>query len=94
MNDRTPRCTSPVSWMLFFLAGGLTGAGVALLLTPQSGRVTRDVMRRKLSDTVDSAGDLKDQLIRRGRKIRDEARLRVDGAVSALPRGEGANLPG
>jgi gas vesicle protein len=88
MNDLTPTGASPFSSMLFFLAGGLTGAGVALLLAPQSGRSTREVMRRKLSDTAGSAGDLKDQLVRRGQKIRDEARLRVDGAVSALSGGD------
>jgi len=94
MNDSTANCTSPISWMFFFLAGGLTGAGVALLLAPQSGRATREMTRRKLSDTAGSARDLKDQLIRRGQKIRNEARHRVDAAVSALAGNGGAKLPG
>ena len=94
MNDRTPSCTSPFNWMLYFLAGGVTGASVALLLAPQSGRATREMMGRKLSNTADSARDLKDQLIRRGQKVRDEARHRVDSAVSALTGDGGAKLPG
>jgi gas vesicle protein len=93
MNDRAPESTSPLSLMLYFLAGGVTGATLALLLAPQSGRATREMMRGKLNDTAGSARDLKDQLIRRGRKIRDEARHRVDGAVSALAGDDGAKLP-
>jgi gas vesicle protein len=84
MNDRSPDCTSPFSLMLFFLAGGVAGASVALLLAPQSGRATRELTRRTLSDTAGSARDFKDKLIRRGEKIRDRARRRVDDAVSAL----------
>ena len=93
MDDRTPTYPSPFTWMFYFLAGGVTGASLALLLAPQSGRATRELMRGKLNDTAGSARDLKDQLIRRGRKIRDEARHRVDGAVSALSGDGGANLP-
>jgi len=90
MNDRT----APLSLMFTFLAGGLAGATVALLLTPKSGPATREAMRRSIRDAAVSARDLKDQLIRRGEGIRAEARHRVDGAVSALA-GEGsANLPG
>jgi gas vesicle protein len=78
--------------MFYFLAGSVTGASVALLLAPQSGRATRELMQRKLNDTAGSASDLKDSLMRRGQKIREEARHRVDTAVSALA-GDGAKLP-
>jgi gas vesicle protein len=80
--------------MFYFLAGGVAGAGVALLLAPQSGRATREKMRRNVSDATGSARDLKDQLIRRGKDFRDEARHRVDDAVSALSGDGGAKLPG
>lgn len=92
MDDPTPHCTSPFNWMLYFLAGGVTGASVALLLAPQSGRATRELMRSKLNETASSARGLKDELVRRGQEIRVEARHRVDGAVSALA-GD-AKLPG
>lgn len=94
MNDRTTACTSPFSLMFCFLAGGVAGASVALLLAPQSGSVTRERMRREMSDTAGSAREFKDLLIRRGQKVRDEARHRVDGAVSALSGDGGAKLPG
>jgi len=77
-------CMSPSTGLVCFLAGSLAGAGFALLLAPQSGRVARERMQRALGTTADSARDLKEQLLRRGEKIRNEARHRVDGAVSAL----------
>ena len=67
-----------------FLAGGITGATVAFLLAPQSGKVTRQIMRRKLNDTADSARELKERALRRGQEFRDEATHRVEGAASAL----------
>jgi gas vesicle protein len=85
MNDRTTYST----WMLSFLAGGLAGASIALLLAPQSGQATRNSMRRKLRDTADSAQALKDQIVRRGAALNDEATRRVSAAASALA-GNGA----
>jgi gas vesicle protein len=80
MNDRTTYS----SWMLSFLVGGLAGASVALLLAPQSGKVTREAMRRKARETADSARGLKDRVVRRGEEVRDEAERRVGAAASAL----------
>ena len=94
MNDHAQGCTSPLTAIISFLVGGVTGASVALLLAPQSGRATREMTRRKLSDTAGSARDLKDQLIRRGQAIRDEAGHRVEGAVSALTGDEAAKRLG
>jgi hypothetical protein len=50
-------------------------------------------MRRNVNQATGSARDLKDQLVRRGQGLRDEARHRMDDAVSALA-GDGAGLPG
>jgi gas vesicle protein len=86
MNDRTAYST----WMLSFLAGGLAGASVALLLAPQSGKATRESMRRKLRETDASARALKDRVVRRGEEIRVEAAKRVGEAASALS-GNGAD---
>jgi gas vesicle protein len=88
MNDCTPDRTShgaSYSALTFsFLAGGITGAAVALLLAPQSGKVTRETMGRKLNDAADSARELKNRAIRRGQGIREETTYRVEGAASAL----------
>jgi gas vesicle protein len=59
-----------------FIAGALIGAGVALLLAPQSGADTRNMLR-------DYAGRAKDELKERGK----EAKATVD---SALERGKEA----
>ncbi len=93
MNDHTSSCTSPLSLALYFLAGGVAGASLALLMAPQSGRATRDLMRRNVNQATGSARDLKDQLVRRGQGFRDEAKHRVDEAVSALAGDGGAKLP-
>jgi gas vesicle protein len=80
MNDRTTYST----WMMCFLAGGLAGASAALLLAPQSGKASRDSMRRTLRDTAESARGLKDRMVRRAEDGRDEAGRRVGAAASAL----------
>ena len=84
MDDHT-RNDAPYSALTFsFLAGGLAGATVALLLAPQSGKVTRDILGRKLNETADSARELRGRAIRRGQDVREEATFRVEGAASAL----------
>ena len=86
MNDRTTYSTRTFC----FLAGALAGASVALLLAPQSGKATREAMRRKLRETEDSARGLKDRVVRRGEEVRDEAARRAGAAASALA-GNGAD---
>jgi hypothetical protein len=67
-----------------FLIGGATGAALALLWAPQSGRFTRQVMGRKLRYTVAAARELKDRATRVADDIRKEAGDRLDETVSAL----------
>jgi gas vesicle protein len=85
MNSRTTYS----ALMFGFLAGGLAGASVALLLAPQSGKATRDAMRSKLRESADSARGLKDRVVHRAEEIRDETGRRVAAAASALA-GHGA----
>ena len=80
MNDRTLYFTSLFS----FLGGALAGAGIALLVAPHAGRVTRAMMRRQLDETADSARRLRDGVVRRGEEIGEEAAQRVTDAASAL----------
>jgi gas vesicle protein len=65
--------------------GALAGAGLALILAPQSGEETRDLLRAKAREAGerarDGAGDAND-LLARGRRIVEEARARIDGAIS------------
>jgi gas vesicle protein len=91
MNEHTPGRTSPLSLLAYFVAGSVTGASLALLLAPQSGRATREMVRKKLRDGAGSTRELKDQLVERGRTMRDEATHRVDAAVAALAGHGGAS---
>jgi gas vesicle protein len=43
--------------LVSFLIGGIVGAGLALLLAPQSGRKTRRQIADMAEDVVDSASD-------------------------------------
>lgn len=79
----TEGSTHSAGMLYFFLAGGLAGAGVALLLAPQSGKDTREAMRRKLHDADDSARLMKERFLRRAEDIRYGAAGRADAAVSA-----------
>jgi gas vesicle protein len=80
MSDHTPYST----WMLCFLVGGLAGASVAVLMAPQSGKATREGVRRRLRETADSARGLKDRIVRQGEEVRGEAARRMRAAASAL----------
>jgi gas vesicle protein len=80
MKHRTPDLTSFVS----FLAGGVTGAAVALLLARESGDAARQRIARKLRDAADSARDLAERVVDRGEEIGDEVARRVDAAGAAL----------
>ena len=65
--------------------GALAGAALAMVLAPQSGEDTRDLLYAKAREAGerarDSAGDAND-LLERGKKIVDAARARIDDAVA------------
>jgi gas vesicle protein len=85
MDDHTPDCASHSAsypaLTFSFLAGGIAGATVALLLAPQSGKATRQIVRRKLDDTADSARDLKGRMVDKLSAAADSARDLKDRAV-------------
>lgn len=73
------------------LLGGLLGAAVAMVLAPQAGEDTRDLLRSKARETSgrlrDVAEDLTENvaaadLLARGKQIVEEARARFDSAVA------------
>jgi gas vesicle protein len=80
MTDNTSYFAPP----LYFLAGAVAGAGVALLLAPQAGKLTRRMIKRRLRDAASSARDLKDDVARQGQELRDEGARRFTEAASAL----------
>jgi gas vesicle protein len=80
MNERS----SYLSPALWFLAGGVVGASVSLLLAPQSGKDTRRMMGNKLNDGADSVRGFRDRVLARGEEAWDEAAHRVGEAVAAV----------
>jgi gas vesicle protein len=64
--------------------GTLAGAVLAMILAPQSGEDTRDLLVAKAREAGerarDSAGDAGD-LLARGRQIVADAKARIDGAI-------------
>ena len=85
MNDHTPDCASygaSYSALTFsFLAGGIAGATAALLLAPQSGKVTRETMGRKLNDAAESARELKGRMVDKLNDTAESARELKDRAI-------------
>jgi gas vesicle protein len=68
-----------------FAVGALAGAVLAMILAPQSGEDTRDLLVAKSREAGerarDAAGDAGD-LLARGRRIVADAKARIDGAVA------------
>jgi gas vesicle protein len=65
--------------------GTLAGAVLAMILAPQSGEDTRDLLVAKAREAGerarDTAGDAGD-LLARGRQIVADAKARIDGAIA------------
>jgi gas vesicle protein len=76
--------------LLSFLLGGIVGAGVALLLAPQSGTETRRRIRELAEDTKDRAGDAIDQIkdkvsstLHSGKEYIDDKKAIIAAAIEA-----------
>jgi gas vesicle protein len=67
-----------------FLLGGLTGAALALLYAPRSGRETREMLNGKLKEGADRGRDLTEQAKVRGKAFMDEAGEYVDRGREVL----------
>jgi gas vesicle protein len=59
--------------LLCFLLGGLTGAAIALLYAPRSGRETREILGERLREGAEKGWDLKDQIVARSRELLEDA---------------------
>lgn len=62
-----------------FLAGGLVGAGVALLLAPKSGRE----LRKDIKDIAVSSGDKITSTVEKGKELYEEGAAAVRNAIEA-----------
>jgi gas vesicle protein len=61
------------STFLAFLMGGLTGAVLALLFAPRSGRETREILNEKLREGAERSKDFREQARERGKAFMEEA---------------------
>jgi gas vesicle protein len=91
MDHYTSEEGHPFGWaVLSFFLGSLTGAGIALLLTPQSGRRTREQIREASLDAKAKAGTYCTQArvkaesaVDRGKEFISDKRPLLDAAIEA-----------
>ena len=70
--------------LLSFLLGGITGAALALLYAPRTGRETREMLNEKLREGAERGRDLKEQAKTKGRAFMEEAGDYVERGKEAL----------
>jgi len=73
-----------------FLLGAATGAALALLYAPQSGRETREILREGFARGAERTREMKDRVMEKGREVLDQAsdyaergRERIGAAIDA-----------
>jgi len=72
--------------ILSFLLGGLTGAVLALLYAPRSGRETRELLGEKVREGAERGRELRDRAVAKGREVLDEATQYVEKQREGLDR--------
>jgi len=72
--------------ILSFLLGGLTGAALAILFAPRSGRETREMLSEKLKDQAERGRELRERAAQKGREIIEDASDYVDRTRETLER--------
>lgn len=78
------RNTSIVSLISAFAIGGLIGAGIALLMAPQSGQETRDRIRNKSVEIKDKAIETAEDTRERASKALNDVTQQTKEKVSSL----------
>jgi gas vesicle protein len=81
-NDERGAGTSGV--ILSFLLGALSGAALAMLFAPRSGRETREMLGERLRETADRGRRLGEQAVERGREVVEDASSALDRQREAL----------
>lgn len=71
MNDDIDFSKSSI--LVSFVAGGLAGAAVALLLAPSTGRRTRRLIHQRIRDGAERGRKASDRIARKGRAALDGA---------------------
>ncbi len=82
MNDE--RGTGAGGILLSFIVGALTGAAVAILFAPRSGKETRELLGEKLREGAERGRALKERMVSKGREYVEEAEEFVERQRDAL----------
>ena len=70
--------------ILSFLMGGLTGAPLAILFAPRSGKETREMLGDRIREGQERGRDLRDRASTKGREILEDASDYVDRAKEGV----------
>lgn len=73
------------SMLLGFVAGGLIGSIVALLLAPAKGSETRDMIKQRMQQSKDKMQDTAHKASDKLSEAKDSAKERVSEATQKLP---------
>jgi gas vesicle protein len=81
-NDEHNAGTSGV--LLSFLLGALSGAALAILFAPRSGRETREILGEKLRETAERGRQLGERAVEKGKEVAEDASGFVDRGRDVL----------
>jgi gas vesicle protein len=81
-NDERNAGTSGV--LLSFLLGALSGAALAILFAPRSGRETREILGEKLRETAERSRELGERAVEKGKEVAEDASSLVDRGRDVL----------
>ena len=86
------------AFLIGFVVGGVAGAVAALLLAPQSGEETRNLIKDKSIELRDKAAEQADVIAVQAGRVATDAKLRgkefVDGAKKAVAKKRPAEATG
>ena len=80
------RSTGTSGVILSFMVGALSGAALAILFAPRSGRETREMLSEKLRETAERSRRLGEQAVEKGREVAEDATGYLDRQREALER--------
>lgn len=80
------RSTGTPGVILSFVLGALSGAALAMLFAPRSGKETREMLGEKLRETAERSRRLGEQAVEKGREVAEDAGGYLDRQREALER--------